>query len=126
MFVGTDFLTVPFAVAIPIFLMFLFILANGAMQSPCIFSATCLGMTIAWGIATTCSGASVFIVGVGAGVEGMGQTSLALNKFSEADPVLGQGVASLTGPWVCLQVVGHWSCKWKDFPGVFLLGKELH
>ena len=35
--------------------------------------------------------------GVGTGVVGMGQTFLVSNKFSEADPVLGQGVPCLTG-----------------------------
>ena len=34
---------------------------------------------------------------MGLGVGGIGQSFLASNKFSEADPVLGQGVASLTG-----------------------------
>ena len=84
-------------VNIPIFLMFLFILANGAMWSHVYFSATCFGITIAWGIAATWGGASVFTVGVGADVAGIGQSFLALNKFLEADPVLGQGVPSLTG-----------------------------
>ena len=32
------------------------------------FSTTCLGITIAWGIAATWGGASGFIVGVGVGV----------------------------------------------------------
>ena len=35
--------------------------------------------------------------GSGVGVEGIGQSFLASNKFSEADPVLGQGVSCLTG-----------------------------
>ena len=62
------------------------------------FSATCLGRTIAQGIAATWGGASVFTVaaGVGVGVGGIDQSFLVLNKFSEADPVLGQGVPYLT------------------------------
>ena len=59
------------------------------------FSTTCLGITIAWGIAATWGGTSVLTVGVGVGV--IGQSFLALNKFLEVDPVLGQGMASLTG-----------------------------
>ena len=35
-------------------------------------------------------------VGVGTGAGGIGQSFLVLNKFSEADPVLGQGVLCLT------------------------------
>ena len=35
------------------------------------FSATCLGITIAWVLATTWGGASVFTVGVGAGIGGI-------------------------------------------------------
>ena len=63
------------------------------------FSVTCFGVTITWGIAATLHGASVFTVGggVGAGVEGIGQSFLVSNRFSEADPALGQGVTCLTG-----------------------------
>ena len=35
--------------------------------------------------------------GVGTGVGGIGQSFLVSNKFSEADPALGQGVPYLTG-----------------------------
>ena len=59
------------------------------------FSTTCLGITIAWGIAAVWGGTSVFTVG--AGVGGIGQSFLVLNKFSEADSVLGQGMSCLTG-----------------------------
>ena len=59
------------------------------------FSTTCLGITIAQGFAATWGGASVFTVG--AGIGGIGQSFLASNKFLGADPVLGQGVASLGG-----------------------------
>ena len=58
------------------------------------FSTTCLGITIAWGIAAAWGGTSVFTVG--AGVGGIGQSILASNMFLETDPVLGQRVASLT------------------------------
>ena len=63
------------------------------------FSATCLDITISWGITVTWGGASVFTVGacVGAGVGEIGKSFLVSNKFSEADPVLGQGVPCLTG-----------------------------
>ena len=63
------------------------------------FSVTCFGVTITQGIAAIWVGASVFTVGagVGAGVGGIGQLFLVSNKFSEADPVLGQGVPCLTG-----------------------------
>ena len=89
-------------------------------------SAACLGITIAWGITATCGGASVFTVG--AGVGGIGQTFLTSNKFSEADPALGQGVASFTGAWGTSSGGGGWGFELKDFLwfGVFLLGKEFH
>ena len=68
------------------------------------FSATCFGITIALGIAATWGGVSVFTVGagvcvftVGGCVGGIGQYFLVSNKFSEADPELGQGVPCLTG-----------------------------
>ena len=59
------------------------------------FSATCLGVTIKWGIAATWGDASVLIVI--AGVGGIGQSFLVSNKFLQADPMLGQGVPCLTG-----------------------------
>ena len=59
------------------------------------FSTTWLSITIAQGIATVWDGTSVFTVG--AGVWGIGQSFVVSNKFSEADPVLGQGVSCLTG-----------------------------
>ena len=64
-----------------------------------LFSETCFGITMAWGITVTWCGASVFTVGagVGAGVGGIGQSFLISNKFLDADPVLGQGVFCLTG-----------------------------
>ena len=79
------------------------------------FSATCFGITIAWGIAATWGGASVFTVGadVGVGVGGIGQSFLVSNKFLEADPVLGQGVPCLTGALgIFFQRVG--ALNWKD------------
>ena len=63
-------------VAIPVFLMFLFILANWQCSPHVHFSATCLGIPIAQGIAATWGGASVFTVAVGAGVGGIGQSFL--------------------------------------------------
>ena len=36
-------------------------------------------------------------MGAGVGVGGIGQSFLVSNRFSEADPVLGQGVPCLTG-----------------------------
>ena len=59
------------------------------------FSTTCLGITIAWRITAVWGGTSVL---VGAGVGGIGQSALALNKSMEAGSVLGQGVSSLI--WV--------------------------
>ena len=63
------------------------------------FSATCLGITMAQGIATTWGGFSILMVGagVGAGAGGIGKSFLVSNRFSEADPALGQGVPCLTG-----------------------------
>ena len=63
------------------------------------FFAACLGASIALGMAATWGGASVFMVGadVGTGVEGIGQSFLVSNRFSEVDPVLGQRVPHLTG-----------------------------
>ena len=58
----------------------------------------CLGLTITLGITATWGGASVLTVGAGsgAGVGGIGQSFLASNRFSGANPVLGQGVPCLT------------------------------
>ena len=60
---------------------------------------TCLGITIAWGIAATWGGSAVFTMGagVGAGVGGIVQFFLVSNMFSVADPELGQGVLCLGG-----------------------------
>ena len=62
-------------------------------------SIACLGLTIVQGIAATWGGASVLMVsaGVGTGVGGIGQSFLTSNRFSGADPALGQGVPYLTG-----------------------------
>ena len=61
------------------------------------FSATCLGITMAWGIAATWGGFSVFTVGagVGAGVGKIGQSILVSNRLSDADLELGQGILCL-------------------------------
>ena len=69
------------------------------MWSPEHFSATCFGITITWGMTDTWVMAFGFTLcaGVGVGVMGIGQSFLVSNKFSEADPVLGQGVPYLTG-----------------------------
>ena len=84
---------IPLPVAIPIFLaFFLLFYADGTMWYPCTFFYNCLGITIAWGITAVWGGTSVF---VGADVGGIGQSALALNKFMEADSVLGQVVPSL-------------------------------
>ena len=63
------------------------------------FSVVCLGITKAWGITATRGRSSIFMVGagVGTGVGGIIQSFLVSNRFSEADPVLGQGVPCLTG-----------------------------
>ena len=63
------------------------------------FSVTCLGITMVLGIAAILGCSSVLMVGagVGTGVGGIGQSSLVLNRFSGADPALGQGVPCLTG-----------------------------
>ena len=49
---------------------------------------------MAWGIAAAWGGSSVFTVGAGVrtGVGGIGHSFLVSNRFSDADPVLGQGV----------------------------------
>ena len=63
--------------------------------------------------------------GVSVGAVGIGQSFLVSNKFSEADPVLGQGVPCLTGVLGMFSSSGGWSFEWKDVPhsGVLLLGK---
>ena len=63
------------------------------------FSVACLGITMALGIAATWGGSSVLMVGAGVrtGVGGICQSFLVSNKFSEADPVLGQEVLCLGG-----------------------------
>ena len=95
-FVGTS--LVALSVIVPIFLMFFFILANGAMQFPWTFLSNLLGITITWGITATWGGASVFTLDadVGVGEGGIGQSFLLLNRFSEADHVLGQVITCLT------------------------------
>ena len=62
-------------------------------------STACLNLTIAWGIAAIWGGASVLMVGagVGIGVGRISQSFFALNRFSGADPELGQGVPCQTG-----------------------------
>ena len=62
-------------------------------------SRSCLGLTITWGIAAAWGDASVLMVGagVGTGVGRISQSFLVSNRFSEADPVLGQGVCCLNG-----------------------------
>ena len=63
------------------------------------FSVACLGITMVWGIPAIlgCSSVLMVGVGVGTGVGGIGQSFLVLNRFSEADRALGQGVPCLTG-----------------------------
>ena len=63
------------------------------------FSVTCLGITMAWGIAATWGASSVFTVeaGVKTGVGRIGQSFLVSNRFSDADPELDQGVLHLGG-----------------------------
>ena len=63
------------------------------------FSVPCLDIVMAWGIAAVLGCSSVFMVGAGVGtrVEGIGQSFLVSNRFSEVDPALGQGVPYLTG-----------------------------
>ena len=58
------------------------------------FSVASLGITMAQGIAAIqgCSSVLMVGVGVGTGVGGIGQFFLVLNRFSEADPALAQGV----------------------------------
>ena len=61
------------------------------------FSTICLGKTIAWGITAIWGGTSVLSTFTeGAGVGGIGQSALALNRFVEAGMVLGQRVSYLT------------------------------
>ena len=54
---------------------------------------------MAWRIAAILGGSSALMVGTGVGteVEGIDQSFLVSNKFSEADPALGQVVPCLTG-----------------------------
>ena len=63
------------------------------------YSVACLGITIAWRIAASWGGSSVLILGtgLGTGAGGIIQSFLVLNKFSEADLALGQGLLYLTG-----------------------------
>ena len=58
------------------------------------FLVAYFGVTITQGITTIWGGASVLMVGagMGTGVGGISKYFLVSNKFSEADPVLGQGV----------------------------------
>ena len=86
-------------IAIPIFLVLFLILANGAMWSPQKFFQSLLrshhhiGDHCYLGWCFCFDGGA----GVGAGVEGIGQSFLALNRFSGADTELDLGVPCLTG-----------------------------
>ena len=73
-------------------------------------SVVCLGITMAQGIAATWGGSSVLMMGagVGTGAGGIGQSFLVLNKFSEVNPALGQGVLCPAGHWVYLPLVEGW------------------
>ena len=93
---------VPLLVTIPIFCtIFLFLLAKGQCGPHVHFSSgelfCSLGKTIAWGIAATWGGTSIFSTfTLGAGIRGICQSALALNRFMEPGTVLGQRVSSLT------------------------------
>ena len=71
------------------------------------FPVACLGITMALGIVAILGCSSVLMVGAGVwtGVEGVDQSFLVSNRFSEADPALGQGVPCLTGELEYLIVV---------------------
>ena len=62
------------------------------------FSEACLGIVMVWGIAAILDCSSVLMVGagVGTGDGGIGQSFLVLNRFSDVEPALGQGVPCLT------------------------------
>ena len=95
-FVDGDFGLISLPVTIPVFLaFFLFFMQMGQSGPHEHFSTTCLGITIAQGIAAVQGGTSAFTVG--AGVRGMCQSFLVSNKFSVAGTELGQGVSCLTG-----------------------------
>ena len=66
---------------------------------PMSISVTCLGITMAQGIAATWVGSSVLIVGVdvAAGIGGIGQSFLVSNRVSGVGPELDQGVLCLGG-----------------------------
>ena len=57
----------------------------------------CFGATAVWWISILWYCASTFIVGVDAGVRGIGQSLLNSNKFSDVDPFLAHGVPALAG-----------------------------
>ena len=61
------------------------------------FSVACLSIVMAWGIAAIlgCSSVLMVGVGVGTGVGGIGQSFLVSNRFSDAEPALGQGIPCL-------------------------------
>ena len=52
---------------------------------------------MAWGISVSWCYTSTFIFGIDVGAVGIGQSLLALNKFSDVDPVLGHGLPALAG-----------------------------
>ena len=82
-----------------LFSMLFFIFANGAIGPHEHFSVTCLGITMTLRIASILGCSSVLMVGagVGTGVGGIGHSFLVLNRFSDADPALHQGVPCLIG-----------------------------
>ena len=75
---------------------------------------------VAWGIAATLGGTSVFSTfTVGACLGGICQSAMTSNRFMEAGMVLGQRVSSLT--WKVGVLVVASGCSglqlgWKDFP----------
>ena len=63
------------------------------------FSVASLGITMVLGSTAVLGCSSVLMLGtvVGTGVKGIGQSFLVSKRFSEADPLLGQGVPCLIG-----------------------------
>ena len=59
------------------------------------------------------------VADVGDGVGGISQSILVSNRFSDSDPVLGQGVPCLTG------ALGISSRGWSFHPGIWLLDMGL-
>ena len=107
-------------IAVPVLFMFFLILANGPMWFLCALFCNLLKHHYGTGDCCNLGGFSILMVGVGvgAGVGGIGQSFLVSNRFSEADPALGQGIPCLTGALGMSSTWKFWVRGWSSLWGL--------